>query len=100
MFENISRFAEAVATDLSRRAFLGRFGRSALACSAAVAALLSLPAVAHAHKQKPVTCCAGRCQRPGPNCTLVNNCHYCNPFAPCYDCWWNCNGTDVYTSCG
>jgi hypothetical protein len=99
MFENISKFAESVATDVSRRTFLGRFGRGAMACTAAVAALLSLPAVAHAGGRK-FKCCAGRCQPPAPDCTLYDNCHNCNPFAPCRDCLWYCNGTYIETPCG
>jgi hypothetical protein len=98
MLENISQFAEAVASDVSRRAFFGRFSHGAVACAAAVAGLLALPAVAHAGGK--VKCCAGRCQRPAPKCTLINNCHNCNPFTFCRDCEWDCNGTFVFTSCG
>jgi hypothetical protein len=100
MFDSISKAAEVVATDVSRRAFLGRFGRSALACTAAVAVLLSLPAVAHARAGRKFKCCGGRCQPPGPDCILFNNCHNCNPFAYCRDCLWYCNGTYVETGCG
>jgi len=103
MLENIGKFAEAVVTDVSRRAFLERFGRCALAFTAAAAGLLALPSLAQAggkHAIGKVKCCAGRCQRPAPQCTLVNDCHNCNPFAPCRDCEWDCNGTFVFTSCG
>jgi hypothetical protein len=96
----IGKFAEAVAADVSRRAFLSRFGRSSMASTAAVAALLSLALPAAAHGGRKFKCCAGRCQPPGPNCTLFDSCHNCNPFTYCRDCLWDCNGTYVETSCG
>ena len=98
MLENISMFAESVATDVSRRAFLGGFGRSALACAAAVAGLLALPSLAPA---RPIArCCSnwGLCQKPGPHCILVSNCAF-RTFAGIHSCLWNCNGTDTYSDC-
>src|SRR5262249_24316400 len=98
MLENIGKLAEAVATDVSRRAFLERFGRGALACAAAVAGLLALPPLAQA---RPIArCCQnwGVCQKPGPHCILVNNCAFSTP-AGFHSCLWNCKGTDTYSDC-
>jgi hypothetical protein len=97
MLENISKVAEAVATDVSRRAFLGRFGRGTLACAATVAGLLALPSLAHA-SPRTARCCLryGFCRRPGGHCYLVNNCH---PGIGKYYCDWNCNGTIILSAC-
>ena len=48
MFEKVGQIAEQVATSVSRRQFLGRFGGGALAMAAAVGGFLALPAVAQA----------------------------------------------------
>jgi hypothetical protein len=50
MFENLTRQAESVATGLSvsRRGFLGRAGRGALATAGALGALLAAPRKARA----------------------------------------------------
>ena len=48
MFEKVGQVAEQVATSVSRRQFLGRFGQGALAVAAAVGGLLALPADAQA----------------------------------------------------
>ncbi len=83
MFENFGRFAEQVATDASRRQFLGCFGRGALAVAAAVGGMLALPTISRGDKPPPIVCDAnsyttcigagegamcsrtGRCQRIG-----------------------------------
>ena len=51
MFEKVSQIAEQAAPNVSRRQFLGRFGRSAAAIAAALGGLLALPQVAHAGKR-------------------------------------------------
>jgi hypothetical protein len=99
MLENISKFAEAVATDVSRRAFLARIGRSALTWTAALGGLLALQSLAHA-SPKAKCCQGGRCRQPGPHCTLVADCVIPNPFNPSRYCEWDCNGNVVYSSCG
>ena len=48
MFEKVGQMAEQLATNVSRRQFLGRFGGVALATAAAVGGILALPAGAHA----------------------------------------------------
>ena len=70
MFEKFGQLAEQMATSVSRRQFLGRFGGGAMAVAAAAAGLLALPAVAHA---APDPFCAGgdvRCmgKRVGDPC--------------------------------
>lgn len=46
MLEKINQMAEQAATNASRRQFLERFGRGAMAAAAAVGGLLALPAQA------------------------------------------------------
>ena len=48
MFDKIGRMAEQAATSASRRQFLGRLGRAALAAAAAAGGILALPHVAEA----------------------------------------------------
>ena len=48
MLEKVSQLAEHVATSVSRRDFLGRFGKGALAVAATVGGLLALPHIAQA----------------------------------------------------
>ena len=43
MLEKLNQAAEHAATNVSRRGFLGRFGRSVLAAAGAVGAMLTLP---------------------------------------------------------
>lgn len=57
MYERFNQVAEQVATSVSRRQFLGRLGRSAMAAAAAASGLL-LPDAAHA-RRRPVACGAG-----------------------------------------
>jgi hypothetical protein len=51
MFEKVSQLAEQAATNVSRRQFLGRFGRGAMAAAAAAGGLLALPAIATAARR-------------------------------------------------
>jgi hypothetical protein len=48
MFEKVNQAAEKLATDVSRRAFLGRLGKGALGAAAVLAGLLAFPKVARA----------------------------------------------------
>jgi hypothetical protein len=48
MFERISDAAERVATNVSRRAFLGRLGQGALGLAAILGGVLAFPAQAEA----------------------------------------------------
>lgn len=88
MFKKVSHIAEQTATCVSRRRFLDKFGRGAVAAAAALAGILATPTVVHAGR-----CCPSgyRCRRPGRGCR----------FAGCgwgY-CSWYCNGYFVSTYC-
>lgn len=101
MFEKVSQVAEQVATSVSRRGFLGKFGRGAMTLAASVGGLLALPGDAEA--AGGARCCgSGRCSKPHGHCTLVNSClAIFNSRCSCYlhYCVWNCSGTTVNTSC-
>lgn len=56
MFDKVGQFAEQMATNVSRRQFLGWFGRSALAIAAGLGGLLAFPALSRADK---LVCGAG-----------------------------------------
>ena len=55
MFERVSQAAEALATGMSRRGFLGSFGRWAGATAVAVAGVLTTAGIARAGSK--YTCC-------------------------------------------
>jgi hypothetical protein len=89
MFEKVSRVAERVATSASRRQFLGRVGRGAMALAAALGGLLALPEDAEATtvcgpasagqcRGRPVGSLCGTRNRPG-RCTGAPNCR-CSPL--------------------
>jgi len=74
MFEKVSQIAEQAATSVSRREFLGRFGRSALAVAATASGILALPAVGHAGRRPRRLCSANSTdgcqgQLEGNSCT-------------------------------
>jgi hypothetical protein len=48
MFDRVGGLAERVATDVSRRAFLGRLGQGALGLAAVIGGVLALPSQARA----------------------------------------------------
>jgi hypothetical protein len=48
MFDRVGSFAERVATDASRRAFLGRLGQGASVLAAVIGGVLALPSEAQA----------------------------------------------------
>ena len=58
MFGKLSQAAEQLATNVSRRQFLGRLGGGALALATALGGLLALPAVAHGKRPPPAVCSA------------------------------------------
>lgn len=58
MFERVGRMAAQMATSVSRRQFLRRFGGSAMTLAAAVGGMLSLPAVSLGDK-RPFVCPEG-----------------------------------------
>jgi hypothetical protein len=50
MFDRVSQAAEKLATNVSRRAFLGRLGQAALAVAGVMGATLAFPGLAQANK--------------------------------------------------
>ena len=52
MFEKVSQMAEQAATNVSRRQFLGRFGRGAMVVAAAAGGLLAYPGGALAGRKR------------------------------------------------
>ena len=55
MFDRVSEAAEKLATNVSRRAFMGRLGRAALAVSGALVVVLAIPTPLQAGN--PRYCC-------------------------------------------
>jgi hypothetical protein len=103
MFERVSRIAQQAATNASRREFLGRFGRSAMAAAATFGGILVFADEAHAGRQT-VACCGGvqdaaRCIKPATNCRLLSSC-WRNQGSRSKLCLWDCNGRRSATYCG
>ncbi len=82
MFDKVSEAAERLATNVSRRAFLGRLGQGALATVGVLAGLLAIspPAMAGTLYK----CGAKKGKAYG--CDVVN-------------CLWDCSGTLYCTAC-
>ena len=79
MFEKLSQAAEHMATNVSRRQFLGRFAAGALALATALGGLLALPDLAEA---APSACgprswlaCIGK--KPGDRCNVTYHIGVC-----------------------
>jgi hypothetical protein len=84
MFDRVGSLAERVATDVSRRAVLGRLGRGALGFAAVIGGVLALPSQARAGDQWCVTYMPRKppgTPIPGPPCLT----HYkaINGTCPC-----------------
>jgi hypothetical protein len=87
MFDKISDAAEKLASDVSRRAFLGRLGQGAIAVAMAIGGVLAFPANASATQKNCYCCWSGfhyssrACVQQASTtfCTLIhtgcNNCH-------------------------
>jgi hypothetical protein len=73
MFERVGSLAERVATEVSRRAFLGRLGQNALGLAAVIGGVLALPSKAQAADR----CCVG---------TNASGCFYYKVQAEGYIC--------------
>lgn len=56
MFEKVSQVAEKAAANVSRRQFLGRFGRTAAGAAAALGGILALSGVAEGKRPTPALC--------------------------------------------
>ncbi len=88
MLEKVGRMAEQVATNVSRRQFLGRFGSRAAALAAAVGGLLALPGFAQA--DRPVLSCGSEsvpeCQGrvTGDACYGAGTCRRIRGSTGCY----------------
>jgi hypothetical protein len=81
MFEKIGRAAEQMASNVgvSRRGFLGRLGKGALAAAGVVGGLLLLPKEAHAGPgyQACFNKCYRACVKSGQDPTTCNSiCHF------------------------
>ena len=87
MFEKLSQAAELMATRVSRRQFLGRFGGGAMALATALGGLLAIPGQAQAAQVcgpnsyfacagRPVGSLCGTPSRPG-RCRRAPDC-YCH----------------------
>jgi hypothetical protein len=85
MYEKFSQLAAQAATSVSRRQFLGRLGRGALAAAAATAGTLVHPGEALARRGKARCCyyrCGGRggtsgryvCRADGSACPALRGC--------------------------
>ena len=97
MIDKVSKLAERVATNLSRRRFLGRLGQGALVLAGALGGFLAFPTFAQA--DSGVGCCDNRkCPKPKGqgkcNFAGVDNCQAAAPM-----CVWNCKGVIVKTPC-
>ncbi len=66
MFDRISDAAEKLASNVSRRAFLGRLGRGAMVTASLLAGMFALTGKAWAF---PARCClcSGSCYKVNPN---------------------------------
>ena len=65
MFDRVSEAAEKLATKVSRRAFLGRLGQSALGLAAVIGGVLALPSQARADGGWCVISFVGGTPHPG-----------------------------------
>ena len=87
MFEQISQLAEQTATRASRRQFLGRVGRGAMAAAMAMGGLLAAGADAHA-KRRPSPICVGNSEAQclgkaeGTPCALFRRFGTCKGVLP------------------
>jgi hypothetical protein len=79
MFDRVSEAAEKLATNVSRRAFMGRLGKGALTLAGAVGAFLAIPGLVQAGGkgcacQSGSFCCLYTCPN-GSTLTTVSNLH-------------------------
>ena len=107
MFEQVSQAAEKLASNMSRRAFVGRIGQGALAVAGVLAATLAFPGLARAGDHPHVCSCGGSCSPPVKGCILLAACvSDTRPPGPAIYCEWDCshikgggNGLPSYTVC-
>jgi hypothetical protein len=94
MFAKVSEVAERLATRVSRRSFLGRLGKGALALAGALGGVLAFSSDARAGRPLYV-CCNGvdrgyYCGPPNKGCTPIS--------LTCSGCVWRCGGGKILTS--
>jgi hypothetical protein len=65
MFDRVSEAAEKLATNISRRAFMGRLGKGALGLAAVLGGIVALPGQAEAGSNK---CCICTSSPGGSTC--------------------------------
>ena len=71
MFDRVGSLAEKVATNVSRRAFLGRMGQGALTVAAVMGGMLAFPAQGQANGP---FCCLCTGPYGGPSCFKGGSC--------------------------
>jgi hypothetical protein len=65
MFDRVGEAAEKLATNVSRRAFMGRLGRGAIGLTALIGGMFSFPGQAQArNKALCCLCQGGKCWKP------------------------------------
>jgi hypothetical protein len=80
MYDKLSQAAETVATNVSRRAFLGRLGRGALAMAGVLATTLAAPRIAQAGNLDKK--CVYRCPSGPRGGFYVTHCSACDKACP------------------
>ena len=83
MFDQVGETAERLATNVSRRSFLGSFGKGALAVAGVLAGLFAHPDQALAGPHRCWRGTSGGCTTPGT----------------AQGCLWDCGGTQACTPC-
>jgi hypothetical protein len=75
MFDKISETAEKLATNVSRRAFLGRLGQGALVTAGVLAGMFAFSGKAWAFSGGGMCClCSSTCYSLGPNNLCLSPC--------------------------
>ena len=81
MFDKVSQAAEKLATNVSRRAFLGRLGQGALITAGVLGATLAFPGLAQADKHASHKVCTYRSSTTWPP-TYSALCISCDKACP------------------
>jgi hypothetical protein len=84
MFDRVSEAAEKLATNVSRRAFLGGLGKGALALAGAMGTMLAFPGMVHASSgcfcpNGGSPCCIYTCADGSQLTTRTNSICKCSP---------------------
>ena len=102
MIDKLSRLAEQVATNVSRRGFMGRVGKGAMAVAATVCGMLGYSAVAEEaaedEKKGGHGCCGnGKCPKPTGQKVKFRGTENCRQQTA--RCVWIVDGQRVTTPC-